>query len=209
MESLLFIRLLGEGLLTGMTLTIMLGPVTMVIIRYGLQVNRLAGLWTASGTWVSDFAFIFVTYWLTTSIDTWSQRPDIRLALFLIGGFGLLCMGLLMMRVKRKSMNADPEVVQSGYVRAFISGFLVNSLSPFTLFFWLGAAAFLHLQTEDPVWYYVGVMTSLALGDFTKAWLAPKLSYWLKEHHVYWVQKVAGFLIAGTGLYIMILGIIE
>ena len=58
MSNLLSIVLLGEGFATGMMLTIMLGPVTMIILRYGLQVNRLAGLWAAAGTWVSDFVFI-------------------------------------------------------------------------------------------------------------------------------------------------------
>ena len=209
MSNLLSIVLLGEGFATGMMLTIMLGPVTMIILRYGLQVNRLAGLWAAAGTWVSDFVFIGLTYWMTTTIDSWSQQPGIRLAMFLVGGFGLLVMGGLMLRVRKKSFSAEGDVVQASYIQAFVGGFLVNSLSPFTLFFWLGAAVFLHLQSDNPIWYYAGLMLALAAGDFTKAWLAPKLSSWLKESHVYWIQIVAGVLIACTGLYVMIVGLIE
>ncbi len=206
MEKILSFLLFGEGFITGIMLTMMLGPVTMIILRYGLQVNRMAGVWAAAGTWVSDFVFIALTFWMTTSIETWSQRPDIRLTLFLAGGFGLLVMGLLMLRVKKTIVQPSPDTISTGYLRAFIGGFLVNSLSPFTLFFWLGAAVFLHLQADDPMWYYIGVMSSLGIGDFTKAWLAPKLTLWLKEKYVYWVQMVAGILIAGTGLYIMVMG---
>ena len=209
MSNLLSIVLFGEGFATGMMLTIMLGPVTMIILRYGLQVNRLAGLWAAAGTWVSDFVFIGLTYWMTTTIDSWSQQPGIRLAMFLVGGFGLLVMGALMLRVRKKSFSAEGDVVQASYIQAFVGGFLVNSLSPFTLFFWLGAAVFLHLQSDNPIWYYAGLMLALAAGDFTKAWLAPKLTSWLKESHVYWIQIVAGVLIACTGLYVMIVGLIE
>ena len=209
MSNLLSIVLFGEGFATGMMLTIMLGPVTMIILRYGLQVNRLAGLWAAAGTWVSDFVFIGLTYWMTTTIDSWSQQPGIRLAMFLVGGFGLLVMGGLMLRVRKKSFSAEGDVVQASYIQAFVGGFLVNSLSPFTLFFWLGAAVFLHLQSDNPIWYYAGLMLALAAGDFTKAWLAPKLTSWLKESHVYWIQIVAGVLIACTGLYVMIVGLIE
>ena len=209
MSNLLSIVLFGEGFATGMMLTIMLGPVTMIILRYGLQVNRLAGLRAAAGTWVSDFVFIGLTYWMTTTIDSWSQQPGIRLAMFLVGGFGLLVMGGLMLRVRKKSFSAEGDVVQASYIQAFVGGFLVNSLSPFTLFFWLGAAVFLHLQSDNPIWYYAGLMLALAAGDFTKAWLAPKLSSWLKESHVYWIQIVAGVLIACTGLYVMIVGLIE
>lgn len=209
MSNLLSIVLFGEGFATGMLLTIMLGPVTMIILRYGLQVNRLAGIWAATGTWVSDLVFIGLTYWMTTTIDLWSQQPGIRLAMFLVGGFGLLMMGALMLRVRKKSFNSEEDVVKASYVQAFVGGFLVNSLSPFTLFFWLGAAVLLHLQSGNPIWYYAGLMLALAAGDFTKAWLAPKLTSWLKESHVYWIQIVAGILIAGTGLYVMIVGLIE
>jgi len=201
--------LFGEGLLTGLMLTLMLGPVTMVILRYGLQVNRVAGAWAAAGTWVSDFVFISFTYWMTTAIDTWTRQPDSRLTIYLAGGTGLLGMGLLMLRVRKKPKDEVAAPKNAGYVQAFVTGFVVNSMSPFTLFFWLGAALFVRLQPEHPIWYYVGLMTSLAIGDFTKAWLAPKLTLWLKHNHVYWIQIISGILIACTGLYVLILGFIE
>lgn len=201
--------LFGEGLLTGLMLTLMLGPVTMVILRYGLQVNRMAGIWAAAGTWVSDFIFITLTYWMTTAIDTWTRQPDSRLTIYLAGGLGLLVMGLLMLRVRKQPRDEATEPKGTGYIQAFMAGFLVNSMSPFTLFFWLGAALFVRLQPEQPMWYYTGVMSSLALGDFTKAWIAPKLTSWLRHNHVYWIQIISGILIACTGLYVLILGFIE
>lgn len=198
--------LFGEGFVTGLILTMMLGPVTMIILRYGLQVNRMAGLWAAAGTWVSDLVYIWLTYWMTHTLKAWSERPDIRLSIYLAGGFGLLVMGLLMLRSRKLTSGEVSVNVKSGYVGAFIGGFLINTLSPFTLFFWLGAAVFVQLQPAHPMWYYAGVMSALAIGDFSKAWLAPKLTYWLKGHHIYWIQMAAGVLIACTGIYVMILG---
>jgi len=188
-------------------LTLMLGPVTMVILRSGLEINRRAGIWAAAGTWVSDFIFIAITYWLTFSVKTWANEPSIKLSLYIIGGCGLTLMGLMMTRVKRKPVSDQHKPTSLRYTEAFVSGFLVNSLSPFTLFFWLGAAVFLHLQSEPPLYYYVGLMIALAAGDFTKAWLAPKLTVWLKDKYVYWIQVVAGICIAVTGGYIVYLGI--
>src|SRR5512139_2007009 len=100
MAQLLSIMLFGEGFLTGVMLTMMLGPVTMIILRYGLQINRVAGVWAASGTWVSDFIFIGLTFWMTQAIEEWSQQPSIRLTLLLAGGFGLFLMGAFMLRAK-------------------------------------------------------------------------------------------------------------
>jgi threonine/homoserine/homoserine lactone efflux protein len=201
--------LFGEGLMTGLMLTVMLGPVTMVILKNGLEINRMAGVWAAAGTWVSDFVFISLTFWMTASIEQWSLQSDNKFTIYSAGGTGLFLMGMVMARVKRKQNGIQDLREVSGYSRAFISGFLVNSLSPFTLFFWLGAAVFLHLQAEPPIYYYAGLMLTLGIGDFLKAWLAPKLTTWLKEKHVYWVQVVAGVLIAVTGLYIIFLGVNE
>jgi len=207
MGELLSIVFFGEGVLTGLTLTFMLGPVTMIILRNGLELNRTAGVWAATGTWISDFIFITITYLLTFSVKAWADDPNVRLLLYIIGGCSLALMGLLMLRVKSKKAAELHNPPSIKYTQAFLSGFLVNSLSPFTLFFWLGAAVFVRMQSENPLYYYVGLMIALAAGDFTKAWLAPKLSLWLKEKYVYWIQVVAGALIAVTGGYIVYLGI--
>lgn len=209
-HSLLSIVLFGEGLLTGITLTAMLGPVTMFILRYGMQVNRVAGVLAAAGTWVSDFVFIAATYWMTESLSELTETPSVRFWIFLVGGVGLTVMGLLMMRVKRRTMINDVEISSTGsYTAAFAGGFLVNSLSPFTLFFWIGAAVLLHMQSDNPLWYYTGLMLSLAIGDFAKAWMAPKLTKWIQEKYVYWVQLIAGIVIVIAGLYIIGMGFFE
>jgi threonine/homoserine/homoserine lactone efflux protein len=209
MTNILSAILFGEGLLTGLTLTLMLGPVTMIILRNGIEIDRRAGVSAAAGTWVSDYIFIAFTFWLTSYVEAWTQKPDVRLGLYLVGGLGLLIMGLLMLRQKQKGIQEDKEVIQASYLKAFVGGFLVNSLSPFTLFFWLGAAVFLHVQSDNPFWYYAGLMLALSCGDFAKAWLAPKLAVWIKEKYVYWVQIGAGIVIASTGVYIIILGYLE
>ena len=141
MENLISLVLFGEGFMTGVMLTVMLGPVTMIIIRYGLQVDRIAGVWAAAGTWISDFVFISVTFWLTASIHAWSVRPDIKFCIYLFGGIGLFIMGLLMLRVKKKALATDDQTITTSYLRAFIGGFLFNSFCYISLFFlfWVGS----------------------------------------------------------------------
>ena len=204
MGQLLSIVLFGEGFLTGITLTAMLGPVTMTILRYGMQVNKIAGVWAAIGTWVSDFVFIAGTFWMTASISEWAAQPQVKKWIYLVGGTALAMMGVWMMMTKRNAMTDNNIVSKGSYTQAFAAGFLVNSMSPFTLFFWIGAALVLHMQSENPAWYYAGLMLSLAMGDFAKAWLAPKLTYWIKEKYVYWVQVLAGIVIGITGLYVIV-----
>lgn len=198
-----------EGMVTGVMLTIMVGPVTMVILRHGLVINRAAGVVAAAGTWFSDFVFIALTFWMTSSITQWVEEPTNKVGIYTAGGIGLLIMGLVLANVSKHQAAVAIDVKLEGYFRAFMAGFMVNSLSPFTLFFWLGAAAILHMQSQPPMLYYTGLMFTLALGDFLKAWFAPHLTRWLKAHHMYWVQVVAGIVIAVTGLVIIGKGLLE
>lgn len=200
--------LFGQGLLTGITLTLMVGPVTMVIMKYGMQVNRTAGILAAGGTWVSDFAFIFITYWLTFSISSFIRGEEGQFWIYLAGGSGLLVIGLMMvLSVKRKAQQAERVSIRN-YTSAFINGFMVNSLSPFTLFFWVGAAVYLRLQHDQPAWYYAGLMLTLALGDMIKALLAPRVSRWIHERYMHWVHLIAGAVISATGVYVIGKGLI-
>ncbi len=205
----LHISLLLKGFLTGITLTMMLGPVTMIILRYGIQVNRAAGVWAAFGTWVSDFVFIGITYWATAFISEWVNRGDVRTSIYIIGGVALMGMGFLLTRGSSKTIAPDKHQAIRSYSRAFLGGFLVNSLSPFTLFFWAGIAIVLRMQEHAPIWYYVGLMISLASGDFLKAWIAPKLTLWIKDQYVQKVQVVAGVFIILTGTYMIAKGLLE
>ena len=121
MNQLLSFVLFGEGLLSGIMLTIMVGPVTMVIVRSGIQINRLGGIWAAIGTWVSDFIFITLTYWMTRRIELWSNDPSNKLTLYVSGGIGLLLVGLIMTRVRRNPsiQNSPPSLYR--YSQAFAS----------------------------------------------------------------------------------------
>ncbi|MDQ3015612.1 MAG: LysE family transporter [Bacteroidota bacterium] len=197
-----------KGFLTGITLTMMLGPVTMIILRYGIQVNRKAGVWAATGTWISDLVFIAITFWATAFLAEWVERDNVRVGIFLVGGIALIVMGYILARSKSEYIDQDNRHTIASYTRAFLNGFFVNSISPFTLFFWIGAAILLRMQLHPPIWYYVGLMTSLAGGDFLKAWIAPKLTLWIKDQYVQKVQFMAGIFIILTGIYMITKGLL-
>ena len=207
-SALLSIILFGEGFLTGITLAIMIGPVTLVILRYGMQVNKIAGVWAATGTWISDVFFIAATFWMTATLSALTAQRDVRMWIFIVGGLGLSTMGAILLRTRRENLYGNGKITTGSYTQAFASGFLVNSLSPFTLFFWIGIALILHMQPHNPIWYYAGLMLSLAIVDFVKAWMAPKITRWIQDKYVVWIQIAAGGVILMTGLYLIGRGVI-
>jgi len=138
-----------------------------------------------------------------------TKDSSVRFWIYVVSGIGLIMIGLWMTRSKSNPVAPGEFPTSRSYTEAFASGFLVNSLSPFTLFFWIGAAVILQMQGKPPLPYYLGVMASLAFGDFLKAWFSPKLARWIKDKYVYWFQVVAGALIMITGMFMIGMGIWE
>lgn len=197
-----------QGLLAGLLLTVMTGPVTLMILRYGVIVDHRAGLIVALGTWVSDIVFILPTYLLTEGLEHWLEQSGTKTGLFVAGGLGLILTGFLLIR-----KTIQGELTPSGWARrhyrqAFLAGFLVNSLSAFTLFFWLGVAVFLRAGEGWPGWFYTSLMMSLMGGDIAKAWIAPRLARRIAAHRYRWLEVGSGVAVILAGIYVMIQGIL-
>jgi len=50
-----------EGILFGLTLTILLGPIFIVLIQSSLENGSKAGLIAASGIWISDIIIVVLS----------------------------------------------------------------------------------------------------------------------------------------------------
>lgn len=200
-------NLLVNGLVTGLILTSMIGPITLTILRYGVVVDHRAGMAVAAGTWASDVCFILPTYALTAVLERWLAGPGVREGLYIAGGLGLLVVGALLVRKAGDGEVTVPGLTRRRYGQAFMAGFLVNSLSPFTLFFWLGVAVFLRAGEGWAGWYYLGVMLALVAGDTTKAWLSPRLAVRIAAHRFRWLEVVAGGAVILSGGIVLAKGL--
>jgi len=201
-------NLLVNGLVTGLILTSMIGPITLTILRYGVVVDHRAGMAVAAGTWVSDVCFILPTYALTAGLEQWLEGSGVRSGLYIIGGLGLLAVGVLLMRKTGQGPADLRGLARRRYGQAFVAGFLVNSLSPFTLFFWLGVAVFLRAGEGWAGWYYLGVMLALVAGDTTKAWLSPRLAARIAAHRFRWLEVAAGGAVILSGGFVLVKGLV-
>ena len=71
--------LLGEGLITGLVLALMIGPITMTILHFGISLDKKGGLLAAGGTWSSDLILISLTFLLTGDIEMWTEQPGVEM----------------------------------------------------------------------------------------------------------------------------------
>lgn len=204
--------LLIKGLLLGVTLSFVIGPLFFSIIESALARGFKAGLAVAGGIWTSDVLFIAVVlkgiHWLESMV----ALPGFRLWAGITGSGILILFGLGSLWVARKKtpvISTDAPLIQiesRDFWSQWMKGFMINTVNPGTLVFWIGTATGLVApngwSTRESLLFFAAMMSVLILTDLLKIYAAKKLRRWLTPEHINWVRKAIGvvLIIFGVGV---------
>ena len=83
-----------EGIVLGLMLTIMLGPILIALIQTSLENGGSAGFAVGLGIWTSDFLIIVASYFALNKIGDIVQGGGFRFWLGLVGGIILITFGI-------------------------------------------------------------------------------------------------------------------
>lgn len=168
---------LVKGLLFGLLLSFLLGPVFFALLQTSIEKGFKAGLYMAIGVSLSDSFYMFVTY---TGVSIFSDNSDVKFILGLFGSAIMILFGLytfLKPVPKRGLRHAHFE--SNNYFRKIAKGFLLNSINPFIFLFWLGVAGMINIKLDysfkQAVFFYLGVISMVLGADITKAFLANRI----------------------------------
>jgi threonine/homoserine/homoserine lactone efflux protein len=91
-----------------------------------------------------------------------------------------------------------------------LKGFLLNTINPFTFFFWIGISGLVFSNDSpsesDALYFYGGLIGTLVVTDTVKVALAKLIRRWLKPHNILWLRRISGiaFIVFGVGLLIRV-----
>lgn len=216
-----------QGVLLGLSLSFMVGPLLFAIMQASLERGFRAGLALASGIWVSDILYILLVYRGVDALAALTALPNFRLWAGLAGGSVLLVFGLAAL-LRRKGPDADtattadrvldaldgPESpgVEHNWMRwglpgYWLRGFLLNTINPFTVFFWLGIASAVVVPNQwapnETLSFFSGMMFTLVLTDTLKAYAAKRVRHFLTPEHTRWVQIAIGLVLLVFGVVLI------
>ena len=201
-----------RGVLLGLTLAVLVGPIIFTLLEITLARGRRAGLAAAAGVWISDGGFLLLTAvaagWLVT------LRADPRTTLWL-GTLGAVVLLVLGIQFIRRATTPLPEpaldrrrLSAAGYGRFFLDGWLVNTLNPFSVFFWLTVTT---ATFADPpphpgyYWaFYGGILGTVILTDVLKVLFADYLRTHLRPRQVVWLRRAAGMALLCFALGLLV-----
>ncbi len=191
-----------SGIKWGLFLAILIGPIMLSLIQAGLEKGVKLGVVLGLGVWLSDLLYIIIVYWSLQNVEL---SPDFYFYMGIVGGLILISIGVL--SLFSKSDPTEKKVIKAKtYGGYFIKGFLINTINPFTVFFWvtMTATEAKGLSFNEVVLFFSGIFGAIILTDFLKVYWAKQLRAKLTPKAMININKIGGIFMIGFGLLLMI-----
>ncbi|MDX2071937.1 MAG: LysE family translocator [Haliscomenobacter sp.] len=191
--------MLLSGIKVGLILSFMIGPIFFALVQTSVEEGFRAGAMVALGIWVSDASFVLTVYYGVSYLAEIVKAPSFSLVLGIAGSILLACFGLVTLLTIPKGLlsNTLPEYKRSSsYLSLFIKGFLINTINPFTVFFWTSLMGTVVVKdgfdAQQALWFFGGVLGTIVTTDLLKVILAKKIRYSLRPIHLLWLRRISG-----------------
>ncbi len=201
-----------EGILFGLTLTILLGPIFIVLIQSSIENGSRAGLIAASGIWVSDIIIVVLSLKFIRNISPYVQSGGFVFWVGLVGGVVLIGVGIATF-LKKATINFQKKPIsRSGIFGYWITGFMVNTINPFTFIFWLSTiTAFVarrQLNSTESALFSGSIIFTIIVTDSLKVFLAKMIRNHVTEELLSTINKVAGTALIIFGFVLLLRSVV-
>lgn len=201
-----------QGIQTGLVLAIMLGPIFFALVQAGVERGMRAGLMVGLGIWISDLIFILTVFFGASYLVAVTEWSGFKATFGAVGGIILIGFGVGMMLTKSQPLPAIKEGRQEigarTYLGLWIKGFLINTINPFTFFFWLSVMSLIMLgedySTDYASLFFIGVMLTIILTDTLKVALAKFIRQYMTDRHIHILRVISGAALVVFGVVLMV-----
>ncbi|HUS00645.1 MAG TPA: LysE family transporter [Chitinophagaceae bacterium] len=204
------IQAIVKGFLMGLLLVISVGPVIFTIIKQSINNGKEGGFSFVVGVWISDLVWVLLSNLFSEFVTT---LLDFKKPIGIAGSAFLISMGVFYLFFKKVHIHpqdiAMPPLQGSDHAKIALQGFLVNTLNPGVMVFWLTsvtAIAVTHTIKERIIIFGTCLLINMA-ADVGKVVLAGKLRSKLTIHNIRVINRISGFILLcfGTALLIGVL----
>lgn len=195
-----------QGIIIGLSLTIMVGPITLTIIDASLADGWKAGMISAGAMWMSDLAIIALIYFGGQEVMDRLTVGGLSAWVSFAAAVILFTIGVVLWFLRNKKIDLSQSSPKPGHMAGHaIRGFLVNTFSPFTLIFWPTLIAGKVLSTEmTPMGsklFFTGIMGALITGDTLKAFFAHWIRQRISDKYMRYTRVIIATAFILGGLY--------
>jgi threonine/homoserine/homoserine lactone efflux protein len=197
-----------KGLALGIVLALSVGPIIFTIIKQSITVGHKGGFSFVAGVWLSDIILVI----LSNVFTEWVARLLEYQKMIAYGGSSfLIAMGIYFFFFKKVHLKSTGGTEHADHLsihemfRIFASGFIINTLNPGVLIFWLGNATVLaltHTLEQRIIIFSVCLLVNMG-ADVGKVMMAGNLRKRLTVHNLSIINKISGAILVAFGIALL------
>lgn len=195
-----------QGIGLGLLLSIAVGPVLFTTIKQSLNNGHRGGLAFVIGISASDIMLVLISNVFT---QLFAELQELKTEIGIAGCAFLISMGIYFLFFKKVNVNAEGKQVllkfrKRDYARIFASGFLMNSLSPGCILFWITwSTALLPYSIQQRIIIFTTCLAVVLALDIAKVMLAGKIRNRLTPHNIHLLNRINGLILIGFGIVLI------
>ena len=203
-----------KGLAISLLLIFSVGPVIFTIIKQSINHGRKGGFSFIIGVWISDVIWVILSNGFSEAIKT---LLDFKIPIGIAGCAFLIGMGIYFAFIKKIKPRKQREAVEivgdvytptgkrTNYFAIMSSGFIINTLNPAVISFWVIMAA--SLASVYSLYYRIIIFSTCLgvnmLADIGKVLGAGHIGKRLSDRVILIINRVSGVLYLVFGLAIL------
>ena len=201
---------LFKGMMVGLPVIFVLGPALFAILQTSITKGFYSGFQFAVGIAFSDILILSLCYW---GASFCVENRFFQILLGMVGSGFMVLYGLYLFfkkahpkRKRIKDHDLSEAINWKGVFSELGKGFLMNTVNPFLWILWLsvisvGTAGGTRMQA---ICFIAGIEIVLLPCDILKAYFANKLTNALSENVVHRINQVAGILMMGCAVVLLV-----
>ncbi len=203
-----------KGLAIGLLLIFSVGPVIFTTIKQSVNHGRRGGFSFIAGVWVSDIIWVVLSNGFSEAIKV---LLDFKIPIGIAGCCFLIGMGIYFAflkkieprRLQEPTEIAGDEITPAGkrtnYFAIMSSGFIINTLNPAVISFWVLMAASLAsvYSLYDRIIIFSTCMAVTMLADMGKVMGAGYIGKRMSDRVILLINRISGILYLVFGAVIL------
>lgn len=184
-----------------------------ILLQTGMEKGFRAGATTGMGIWMSDLMYVLLAYFGISYLLEVTQWDGFQLWASLLGGVVLIALGAgtLLGKPTRPHLGGR-ATIKHNWLSYWLRGFVVNTLNPFTAFFWIGVMTTISakqvLLPGEAFLFFGTVIGVVLLTDLLKVMLAKNLQAWMRLRYLFALRRVSGSALVLFGIVLMLRGLV-
>jgi threonine/homoserine/homoserine lactone efflux protein len=197
-----------KGLALGIVLALSVGPIIFTIIKQSITHGHKGGFSFVAGVWLSDIILVVLSNVFTAWV---AMLLEYKKIIGYSGSSFLIAMGIYFFFFKKVHIKSTGNLEHLEHLsvretfRIFASGFIINTLNPGVLVFWLGNATVLaltHTLEQRITIFAVCLLINMA-ADSGKVMMSGNLRKKLTVHNLSIINKISGAILVAFGIALL------